>query len=157
VDGSFNATKLYDEVKTEANAVLNEIGEYVHNVTHAITDNLTDISSSLDELPSPQINFNVDLDFPGYELEVEFQDTELFVELSTIVSAGFTYTLSLYQSSELGIALGPKLLLGAVFSFDLILSVDGEVEIKYGFHVKLDKKTTMKIALFAKEPSHLQM
>ncbi|KAG8418735.1 hypothetical protein J3459_012073 [Metarhizium acridum] len=75
-------------------------------------------SYKLDHLPPPQINLNVDLEFPGYELEVEFDHAELYVALGTVISSGLTYTLPLYSSKELGIELGPgfsprgRLLLG---------------------------------------------
>ncbi|TWU78601.1 hypothetical protein ED733_004593 [Metarhizium rileyi] len=154
VNGAFNRTKVYNDVKSEAKTTLREIKRYAEEV---LIGNLNNLAESRDRVPPPQIDFNVDLDFPGYDLEIEFDDIELYVQLSTVVSSGLTYTLPLYSSKNLGIALGPKFLLGAVFSFVLVLSVDDELDIDSGFHIKLDKKMTMKIALFAKEASHLQI
>ncbi|EFY91037.1 hypothetical protein J3458_022150 [Metarhizium acridum] len=157
VNGTFNSTRVYNEAKTEAKAAFRQITQYVHNVTDALVGDITDIPYKLDHLPPPQINLNVDLEFPGYELEVEFDHAELYVALGTVISSGLTYTLPLYSSKELGIELGPGFLLGAVFSLDLVLSAESDVKINSGFHIKLDKKALMKIALFAKESSNLQI
>lgn len=162
VNGSLNATKVVDDVQTEAKEALDSIKDYFSNITQVALGNiknqtLNEIPDEIREVPPPQIDFNVDLDFPGYDLQVEFEDTELYVELNTVVSAGLTYTLPLYSSKSFGFSLGPDLLLGAVFSFDLILSVENEIEIRNGFHIRLDKKMIMKIVLFGKEASDLQL
>lgn len=128
---------------------------YAQNVTSLISKNITRLNNV--KIPPPNIDFNVKLDFPDYELVVEFEHTELYVELTTVLSSGLTYTLTLYSSKNLGISIDDSLFLGVVFSIDLILSVDSAIEIQNGFHIKLDDKVIMNIALFAKEASSVTL
>lgn len=128
---------------------------YAQNVTSLVSKNITRLNNV--KIPPPNIDFNVKLDFPDYELVVEFEHTELYVELTTVLSSGLTYTLTLYSSKNLGISIDDSLFLGVVFSIDLILSVDSAIEIQNGFHIKLDDKVIMNIALFAKEASSVTL
>ncbi|KAL3963445.1 hypothetical protein ACCO45_000449 [Purpureocillium lilacinum] len=161
IDGSFNGGEVMDDVKNSTKNTFNSITGYWNNVTNVVKGNvknftLDEITTEIEQLPPPHIDFNVHLEFPDYQLQVAFVNTELYVELSTILSSGLSYSLTLYSSKNLGVDLGNDLLLGVVFSIDLLLSVENEIEISSGFHVKLDDEVLMTIALFSKQASGLQ-
>ncbi|KAJ6441523.1 allantoate permease [Purpureocillium lavendulum] len=162
-EGSFNGSAVMDDVKNSTKTTFDSIAGYWGNITSVIKGNvknltLDEITAEVEQVPPPQINFNVPLDFPGYELQVAFENTEIYVELSTVLSSGLSYSLTLYSSKNLGVDvdLGGELFLGAVFSIDLLLSVENEIEISSGFHIKLDEKVLMSIALFSDKASGVQ-
>ena len=93
---------------------------------------------------------------PEAVLEFQLDDTELYVDLSTTFSGGITYSLPLYQQG-LGVDLDELLFLGFVFSVDLILSVEDEVTVNHGFHIKLDDEVVLKIGMFSKEATDLSL
>lgn len=109
------------------------------------------------DLPRPNIDFNLDIGgFPDTILDVQFKDTEIYVELGITLSSGLTYSLNLYSSKQFGVEIN-SVLVGVVASIDLILSVEAEIEIETGFHIKLDDTVGMRLALFADEASHLTL
>ena len=63
---------------------------------------------------------------------------------------------SLYSSKQLGIEID-SIFVGIVASIDLILSVEAEIVIDSGFHIKLDDTVGMKLALFADEATQLTL
>ncbi|KAG6002182.1 hypothetical protein E4U21_003403 [Claviceps maximensis] len=160
VNGSFNATQVTTELKRKTQKTLDSIQDFAKNLTNVVAGNVKNftIGEIRDEIrlvPPPNIDFNIDINFPGYDLEVELEDTELFVELKVILSAGLTYSLNIFASSQTGIQIDKSLLLGVVFSIDLMLSVEAEIDINSGFHIRIDDKLKMTLALFAKKASEL--
>lgn len=141
---------------------LQSIEEGVSGVVNNITDWVENIEIDWSEVdvkipPPPEIDFNVELpDMPEAVLEFQFDDTELYLDLSTTFSAGLTYTLPLYMQG-LGIDLDEDLFLGFVFSVNLILSLENELTINHGLHIKLDDEVLLKIAMFSKEATDLKL
>ncbi|GJN78662.1 hypothetical protein PLIIFM63780_002171 [Purpureocillium lilacinum] len=157
----FNGSEIIEDVKNATKTTFNSITDYWDNITTVVKDNWKDwtpdeIITEIEQMPPPQVDLNVDLEFPGYQLQVAFVNTELYVELSTILSSGLSYSLTLYSSTQLGAQIGKKLFLGVVFSIELLLSVESEIEISSGFHIKLDDEVLMTIALFSKEASDFE-
>lgn len=161
MDGSTNATQFKNAIADSTKRPADAIKAFFHNISDAV--NVTDViypGKLWDELravPPPQVDLNVNVDLPGYDLEVEFENTELYIELKLVLSSGLTYNLPLYSSKNLGVQFSEGFFFGVVFSIDLILSVENEIEISSGFHIKLDDKVVMKIALFGKEASGVQL
>jgi hypothetical protein len=94
---------------------------------------------------------------PDTDLQIKFDDLELYMELNTVISAGATYAIKLFATqSPLGIMVG-DLVLGAVISVDLILAVEGEIDISSGFHIKLDDGVELNLALFGDKVSNMNM
>lgn len=111
----------------------------------------------VEELPPPDIDFNLDLKLPEYNVDVSLADVDIYMEIDTVLAKGITYTFKIYQSETLaGVALGNGLLLGAVFSVDLIFSVNGQIDIQSGFHIHFDNVRT-QIDLFGDEASDLNL
>ncbi|KAL9484968.1 hypothetical protein ACSS6W_003757 [Trichoderma asperelloides] len=159
--GSVNITSTIDQVDASFKNILDNIEVYAKNATDTFVDDIkngTSIQSALDdieELPPPEIDFNLDLKLPEYHVDVNLTDVEIYMEIDTVIADGITYTFNIYQSKTLaGVALGNGLLLGAVFSVDLIFSVNAQIDIQSGFHIHFDNVRT-QIELFGKEASGL--
>ncbi|KAM0515246.1 hypothetical protein ACHAPE_006203 [Trichoderma viride] len=158
---SINATSTMDQVEDSFERVFNNIKAYVDNATDTFTDDIkngTSLSKSwqdVEHLPPPDIDFNLDLKFPEYHVDVNLTDVEIYMQIDTVLADGITYTFNIYRSKTLaGVALGNGLLLGAVFSVDLIFSVNAQIDIQSGFHIHFDNVRT-QIELFGKEASEL--
>ncbi len=69
--------------------------------------------------------------------------------------------MALYDSSVphpfLGFKIGEDLLVGVVFTVDLILTASAEVTIESGFHLKLEDGFALELNMFAKEVAKLEM
>lgn len=121
---------------------------------------ITDIKGTfnkIEEIGPPPIDLNLDLKLPEYNVAVNLTDLEIYMEIDTILAASMTYTFNIYQSKTIvGVALDEDFLLGAVFSIDLIFSVDSEIDIRSGFHVRFDNIIT-QIALFSEEASKIDL
>ena len=77
---------------------------------------------------------------------------ELYLEIGTVLSAGATYEITLFATqSPIGASIGQDLMLGAVLTVDLILAVEGAIDISSGFHVKLDDGVAINLPLFGDE------
>lgn len=171
-EDNFNLTTEAIKIKSSVNNTLHEIanyaslvvddmkdyiskttGEFINDVTHL--DSLGDLHGF--KLSPPNFTFDVDVGkLDDVTLEVVFAEAEIYVELSILLSAGITYSLNLYTSSELGYEVG-KVFVGFVATIDLILSVESQIELDSGFHLKFDKHMGMKLALFSEEASHLEL
>lgn len=169
--GDFEISSIAHELGDAFNDTFHEINEYGVLVVDEIRDFIGDTGRTFAEaflelrtddlegfdLPSPNIDFDVDVgDFPDTVFDVAFKDIDIFVQLSIVLSAGLTYELNLYSSKQLGIEID-TIFVGVVASIDLILSVEAEIVIDTGFHIKLDDTVGMKLALFADEASHLTL
>ncbi|KAK1724172.1 uncharacterized protein BDZ83DRAFT_579135 [Colletotrichum acutatum] len=135
IDGTFNATKVATEIGNEFEETFDNITTYAKNYVSGVMDNLSD-GLDADDFDFPPLNITFDLD------------------LDTTLSAGLSYTLNLYTSTTpLGSKIGDDLLLGVVFSIDLILSVESELQMSSGFHLRMDDEVGFDIALFSKNVS----
>ncbi|KAL6908840.1 hypothetical protein GGI43DRAFT_157346 [Trichoderma evansii] len=159
--GSVNITSTIDQVEDSFKNILNNIETYAENATNTFKEDLkngTSIMTALEdieELPPPDIDFNLDLALPEYNVDMSLANVEIYMEIDTVLAKGITYTFNIYQSETLaGVALGNGLLLGAVFSVDLIFSVNAQIDIQSGFHIHFDNVRT-QIDLFGEEASEL--
>lgn len=147
----FNISETLQTVEDSVSDTISNITEWVENIDIDWSE------AELDIPPPPDIDFNVEIpDFPEAIVEFQFDGTELYVDLSTVFSAGLTYTLTLFKK-PLAVDLDDLLFLGFVFSVDLILSLENELEIKHGFHIKLDDGILLKMAMFSKEATDLTL
>ncbi|KAM0385100.1 hypothetical protein ACHAQC_011722 [Fusarium culmorum] len=102
-------------------------------------------------------DLNIDLpEIPEFRIEFQFDGLEVYMLVDTVLSAGATYTLNLYTSTTpAGFAVRHNLEVGAIFTVDLIVSVEGEIDISTGFHLKLDDGVTIELGIFSKEISNM--
>ncbi|KAK1453293.1 hypothetical protein CMEL01_04952 [Colletotrichum melonis] len=156
IDGTFNATKVATDIGNEFEETFDNITAYAKNYVSGVVDNLSDGLDANDfDFPPLNITFDLDvLSFPEASLGFGFEDLEIYMQLDTTLSAGLSYTLNLYTSTTpLGSKIGDDLLLGVVFSIDLILSVESELQMSSGFHLRMDDEVGFDIALFSKNVS----
>ncbi|KAF2713462.1 hypothetical protein K504DRAFT_370326 [Pleomassaria siparia CBS 279.74] len=127
--------------------VVDDIQEYFSGVIVKASDGF-----DADDFEFPTLNYTFDVDVPTIpqsDLRFTFDGMEMYVALQTSLNAGATYNLNLFSSnSPLGISIGKNLKAGLVFTIDLILMVEGEIDISSGFHIKLEDDISIHIPLF---------
>lgn len=161
VNGNFNVSQAFhnvtSEMTTEVENITTTAVNFVKNVTSSAT---SDILHNDDfDFPPLQIDFDIDIpDIPQCELGFQFDGMELYMNIDTTLSSGATYTLNLYTSkTAIGFAVGEELLIGIVFSVDLILSVESEIDISSGFHIQLNDGVAIDIPMFDQNVSSITL
>tara|TARA_R110002003_G_scaffold131_4_gene12317 strand:- start:272 stop:781 length:510 start_codon:yes stop_codon:yes gene_type:complete len=164
VDDNFNVTQAIDATTKSVSSNLrnftNTFETYLTNYIKGVAVNLGDgIDHSDFALPTFPFAFDLDApEIPESNLNVRFDDVELFMELNMILAFGATYEINLYSTTTpIGIRIGQLLRLGVVAAVDLILSVEseGDINISSGFHIKLGNGTSFDIALFGDKISDM--
>lgn len=124
-----------------------------------ILENLVDGGQQWEDLELPTFNYTMDLDIPEVpecKLRFQFDGLELYMSMNTILEVSATYELPLYKSqSAVGISITPDLSLGLQFTVDLILNVEGEIDISSGFHIKVNDGIAIEITLFSNDVSDI--
>ncbi|KAL7960753.1 hypothetical protein V8C34DRAFT_275593 [Trichoderma compactum] len=161
--GEFNVSSAIGQAKDSFENTFSNLTHWAKDFAEDALDNFTitdvvDIENTFNKVKDihpPPIDLNLGIKLPEYNVAVNLTDLEIYMEIDTILAASTTYTFNIYQSKTIvGVALGDELLLGAVFSIHLIFSVDGELDIRSGFHVRFDNIIT-QIALFSEEASKI--
>ena len=94
---------------------------------------------------------------PDVTLSFRFEDLDLYLELETILNVSAQYTIPLYHSNTpVGLSI-PGLDLGALFTVDLILAVDGSLDMTSGLHLKVDEHVALDIALLGDHVSEIDL
>ncbi|KAH8734379.1 hypothetical protein BGZ61DRAFT_442472 [Ilyonectria robusta] len=163
VAGDFNSSQAFhnftEEVKTEIEDLGAAAVDYIETYIDKVAGNFSD-GVDLDDFNLPPIDLDFDINLPEIpecQLQFRFDGLELYMLIDTVLSAGATYTLNLYTSNTpIGFAVGKNLEIGVIFSIDLILSVDGEIDISTGFHIKLEDGVTLDISMFSKDVSSVE-
>lgn len=123
------------------------------------SDNFEDGIEVGDFLP-PIKDISYDLNIttiPNVTLSFRFEDLDVYLELETVLDASATYTLPLFHSQTVaGISIGDTRI-GATFTVDLILSVEGSLNMTSGLHIKVDVTVSLDIALFGDEVSGIDL
>ncbi|KAK7937208.1 uncharacterized protein PG986_014076 [Apiospora aurea] len=158
IDKSFNAStalrnlteQVSTEVKNATDTAVDWVGNYIKSTVHNFKDGI-DLDDFEPPPHGPDVEFNVVIPrMPECRLKFSFDDLELYMMMDTQLSAGATYNLNLYSSNTpIGFSLGKDLELGVVFSVDLILTADAHVDIRSGFHIKIDDGASFSLAMFA--------
>jgi mRNA-degrading endonuclease RelE of RelBE toxin-antitoxin system len=163
-DREFNVSRAFSnftsQVRREIDSLADETADYIENYIDTVADNLED-GFDLDDFDLPPLDYNLNIDIPEiseFRLQFQFDGLEVYMLIDTVLSAGATYTLNLYTSTTpAGFAVRDNLELGVIFSIDLVLSVEGEINISSGFHLRLDDGVLFDIAIFSKKISNLTM
>lgn len=160
IDGEFDAGELLDNtINSVSTAVRNFTDGFKGKLTEAVKNatNSFNISDGIDssDFEWPTFDLEFDLNVPTIDaanLHFEFDGMELYLEIGTVLSAGATYEITLFATqTPVGMTIGPNLMLGAVLTVDLILAVEGAIDISSGFHVKLDDGVAIDLPLFGNE------
>jgi hypothetical protein len=155
-----------------------QLGRELKNLTETALESLPKVFENLDEeikdIPrigeefefDKAVNFNnlhvdtdIDIDLPplpAVQILFQVDNMDLYMEIDTTIAAGATLTVPLYKSqTAFGISVGDDMEIGLFVTLDLILSVEGEISLRSGFHLLLDDPVGFKIALFGTDVSNL--
>ncbi|SPO04378.1 uncharacterized protein DNG_07063 [Cephalotrichum gorgonifer] len=164
VDGDFDASEAFANFTTDVAEEITSLGQQVVDYVDDYFDGVvTSLGDGIDaeDFDFPPIDFDFDVDIPEIpecKLEFRFDDLELYMLIDTVLSSSATYTLNLYTSNTpIGLSSKDDVRIGVTYSIDLILSVDGEIDISTGFHLKLDDGTAINIAMFSKDVSSITL
>jgi hypothetical protein len=132
--------------------------KYVSGVYNEFDDGI-DIADFLPHMNQSAIPSELTLTpIPDTNLTFRFEGLDLYLELETILGASTTYTLPLCRSkTAYGFSFNNDLKIGATFTVDLILTVEGSLDMTSGLHVKIDDAVTLDIALFGDEISGIDL
>ncbi|KAK2678527.1 Major facilitator superfamily [Fusarium oxysporum f. sp. vasinfectum] len=161
-DREFNVSRAFsnftNQVRRGIDSLADETADYIEKYIDKVADNLED-GFDMDDFDLPPLDYNLNIDIPEipeFRLQFQFDGLEVYMLIDTVLSAGATYTLNLYTSTTpAGFAVRDNLEVGVIFAIDLILSVEGEINISSGFHLRLDDGVLFDIAIFSKEISNL--
>lgn len=164
IEGEFNVSQALDEFTDEVGDEIAGLGEQVvEYVDHYVGNVSTNLDDGFDiddfDLPPIDFDFNIDLpEIPECRLEFQFDGLELYMLINTVLSSSSTYKMNLYTSkTPIGFPVKDDSQIGVTLSIDLILSVDGEIDISTGIHIKLDDGVAINIAMFSKDIASLTM
>lgn len=80
------------------------------------------------------------------------------MEIDTILNLGATYTINMFTSqTPIGFKLADDFQVGVIFSIDLILSVESQIDISTGFHILLDDGIAIDLHMFDKDVSSITL
>lgn len=155
--GDFNLTERVNQVWDKVSNVTETAFDTLKNYTESVVTNIH--AKDIPSWPTIDVDFNLGdvAGLPGAQVHFEFDDLEIYLDLDITLSAESTYTINIFTSETVaGISI-PGLTLGAVFSVDLILIADADIDIKSGIHVKLDDGLSFDMEIFNSNVSAITM
>lgn len=155
-----------NELKNMTDTAVDSVGDVVGNFFNQLGKQFSNLAQGrgfdLDELVSFDdfdVDTDIDVDLPPLpEVQLLFQiDTlDLYMEIDTTIAAGATLTIPLYRSATAaGLWAGDDMKAGLFVTMDLILSVEGEITLRSGFHLLLDDPIGFNIAMFGSDVSSI--
>jgi hypothetical protein len=161
----FNTSQIFrnftSQVETEIENITTTAIDYVKNYTTSLVTDITSGDFSLSDLDFPPIPFDFEITVPSLpecQLNFQFDGLELYMQFDTTLSGGATYTLNLYESeTPIGVSAGQDNEIGIIFSIDLILSAQAEIDISSGFHIKLNDGVAINMTMFGKNVSSIAL
>ncbi|KAE8453288.1 hypothetical protein EG329_011355 [Mollisiaceae sp. DMI_Dod_QoI] len=156
---NFNATQAFQNFTSAVESDVTSLGSTIANYTENYLEQIDSLSDfNIDHLDNITLPFDLDMNFtdiPECVLNVNFDGLELYVQLDATLSTGATYDLNLYKSeTAIGIDVG-DLEIGIIFTIDLILSAEAEIDISSGFHIMLNDGVVMNIPMFGESVSNI--
>ncbi len=129
--------------------------------------------SRLATLSPPTLNTsNVNLDFddaiPNSEVQIVFDGLEIYAEIDTVLSDSKSWALTLFNSGDPKtaaalVAAGVPAFgfsadgidVGIILKIDLLMNLDGDIDISSGLHIKLNDGFAINIGMFANNVSSI--
>ena len=152
-------TETVDKVYDAADNLTDTVAEYVKDCVGDTWENITRDGFDFDDFDCPTFDVSLNFDVPTVpqaSMEFRFDEMELFMQLRTVIAAGSSFTIPLYQSdSDREMLLGSNSDLGlrVYFTVDLLLSVDRTLDMTSGLHLKLEDGVTFTVDMFGDKPS----
>jgi hypothetical protein len=155
--------QLGDEIKNFTSSAVESIKVMLDGAVEEIGDIFDPTEDfDIDDVISFD-NFEVDTDIdiklaplPEIQLLFQIDHLDLYMEIDTTIKASTTLTIPLYKSqTAVGIALTENMEVGLFATMDLILSAEGEITLRSGFHIVFDDPVGFNIAMFSSEVSDI--
>ena len=165
------------DLGTTLSNVTEQLGAEIKNMTDTAVDSLADVAlnfakqfkkvlkhepfeiEDLIDFDNFHVDTDIDIDLPPLpevQLLMQIDHLDLYMALDTTISAHATLTIPLYKSqSVVGISSGEGLEIGLLATMDLILSAEGEITLRSGFHLRFDEPVGFKLALFSNNVSSI--
>jgi len=165
VNGNLNVSQAFDNAtsatETEVSNITTAAIKYIENTVENVTSSILTNGFSIDDFDFPPLEIDFDVkvpEIPACDLSFQFDGLELYMEIDTTLSAGATYSLNLFTSkTPIGFDVSNDVLLGVVFSVDLIFSAESEVDISTGFHIQLHDGMAINIPMFDQDVSNITL
>ncbi|KAJ5673929.1 hypothetical protein N7462_009368 [Penicillium macrosclerotiorum] len=161
--GSTNFTQAVDTAKDKVSgAVSNMTDQLEAHVKEIFTDitslNIDELENDLTAWPTLDVDVSLNnAEISDAKVHLEFDDLEMYLDLDIQLATGAAYTLNIYTSeSPVGISV-PGVDLGVLFSVDLILIAEAEIDIGSGIHIKLDDGLAFDLEMFKTDLSSITM
>ncbi len=170
IDGDFDLSgtlrnvsgQFEDEIKNFTKTAANSIEAVATHALDEVSDLFTGDEFRIEDVfDFSLIHIDTDIDIvvpplPAVNLLFQIDHLDLYMAIDTTIAAGATLTIPLYKSqSAVGVSAGDGLEIGIFVTMDLILSVEGELTLRSGFHLLLEKPIGFKLALFSTEVSEI--
>ncbi|KAF2099597.1 hypothetical protein NA57DRAFT_55551 [Rhizodiscina lignyota] len=164
-DGNFNASQALSTFKSGIEGyvenVWHEAVDEIESVVEAAIDDIASLSfENIPALPTLNETFNVNniSGISNVQMELDFNGLELYMDIELQLTAGATYSLNIYSSdTPIGFSLGEDIMVGVIFTVDLILSVDADVDISSGFHILMNDGLGFTLNLFEPDTDKLDL
>lgn len=152
--------------------VTEQLGEEIKNMTETAVDSITAWTKHIaDDLFAGDLhrddfsfdNYSIDMDFdidipplPEVSLLFQIDHLDLYMLIEASISAGTTINIPLFVSeTPLGSSAGEDMEIGLIAAVDLILSVEGMINLRTGFHLETDGPVGFQLNLFEKDVADL--
>jgi hypothetical protein len=163
IDSNFDAglvvSQTLDEVKGKVENFTEQVDDYFIEYFKEVARDIRKDGLDFEDFAPPTFNYDFGMDIPAIpecNLRFQFDGMELYMLTNIILSAGVTYELNLYSSnSPIGISITEDLQVGVIFAIDLIINVEGEIDISSGFHIQIEDGAAINIGLFADDISDI--
>ncbi|KAJ6005573.1 hypothetical protein N7451_003517 [Penicillium sp. IBT 35674x] len=164
LSGGFNFTEAIENVKGDivniTDTAIDTLETYVKTVARDAVEDIVNLDlDAIPRWPTLDLDFNLDnvAALPEAQVHFEFDNMELYLDLDIKLSAGATYTLNIFSSETPAGFQVPGLTVGAVFSVDLILIADAEIDIGSGIHLKLEEGLSFDLEMFNSSVSSISV
>lgn len=149
--GDFNLTDAIDDLGSDISNVTTEAFKQLESYAEQTLKDIEDWD--IEDVPAwPTLHLDLNLDdittLPEAQVHFEFDDLELYLDLDIQLSAQSTYTINLFSSETPEGFSVPGLTVGAVFSVNLVLIADAEIDIGSGIHIKLNDGLAFDLEMF---------
>lgn len=138
---------------------MSQVSDEISNLTESVKDAVIEFLGDDEEHAFMIDNdFNIDLpELPKCHLQFQFDGMELYMDLDASFFDATTYTLNLYTSeTPVGLSIANQDI-GVFIAIDLVLGVEGQIDINSGFHIRLNDGLQIDIGLFEREAASITM
>jgi hypothetical protein len=162
VNSDFNGNQAYNQIVNQTQSDFETLESTAINYVKTTLETMAE-SDDLDInhfSPPTMGNITFDLDvqsIPQSLLQLQFDGLELYIQLDTTLDISASYKVNLFTpQTPLDLDV-PGMKIGVWFTLDLLLDVDGNIDMASGFHIKFVDGVQINIPMFAPEASDIEL